>query len=146
MEMGEESGLSAGSSFCAFGVNKDADKGGWKEGQWRIQRNNLDFFLQFPLPCRGKLRGASGPVFLHLSLSLFQVLFLEYRILSRLCLSVQFNDVLFLFSISNSGFKHRRLWRRRAAFISFLNSSFVFLIPTLHFSTLTIPPFYFIYP
>lgn len=32
MEMGEESSLSAGSSFCAFGVNKDADKGGLKRG------------------------------------------------------------------------------------------------------------------
>lgn len=32
MEMGEESSLSAGSSFCAFGVNKDADKGGLERG------------------------------------------------------------------------------------------------------------------
>lgn len=32
MEMGEESSLSAGSIFCAFGVNKDADKGNLKRG------------------------------------------------------------------------------------------------------------------
>lgn len=121
-------------------------RGVGNEGQRRTQRHYFDFFLQFPLPRRGKLRGASGHVFLHLSLSLFQVLFLEDRILSGLCLSVHFNDVLSLFSISNSGFKNSRLRRRRAAFISFLNSSFVFWILTLLFSTLTIPPFYFIYP
>ena len=34
-----------------------------------------------------------------------RVLFLDYTILSGLCLSVHFNDALFLFSISNSVLK-----------------------------------------
>lgn len=49
----------------------------------------------------GKLCGAFAYIFLRLLLSLFQVLFLGYRILSGLCLSVHFNDALLLFSISN---------------------------------------------
>lgn len=75
-------------------------KGIRKEGQSRLQRDDLDFFLQFPLPCEGSLCGTSGHIFLHLLLSLFQVLFLEHIILSGLCLSVHFNDVLFLFSLT----------------------------------------------
>lgn len=65
MEMGEECSLSAGSSFCAFGVNKDADKGNLKEGQCRLQRDNLDLCLQFHL----RWREAALCIRLHLSSS-----------------------------------------------------------------------------
>lgn len=98
--MGEECSLSAGSSFCAFGVNKDADKGNLKRGTvsttaWQ--------FRSLP-PAATQVEGSCAahlPTSFCVFYSLFQVLFLGYKILSGPCLSVHFNDALLLFSISN---------------------------------------------
>lgn len=58
MEMGEESSLSAGSSFCAFGVNKDADKGGLTRGTVSNTGQQFRFLppISAPMPMKAEWR------------------------------------------------------------------------------------------
>lgn len=119
-------------------------KGIWKEGQCRLQRDNLDLCLQFHLRWGEAVRR----IRLHLSTSFtffISSFILDYRILSGLFLTVHFNDALFLFSISNSVLKTAAADRagQHISASSTAHLSFWYLFSTLGF--FPVPVFVVIY-